>query len=71
MLRDGGTFTTFQYLHGYGLPPAIAFRRGMTARMGTAPSARLVLRNVPPALVLTWRKRRPGLRDDRGDPVVS
>jgi phospholipid N-methyltransferase len=56
VLRPGGTFATFQYLHGYGLPPAIAFRRGMTAQMGSAPIARLVLRNLPPALVLTWTK---------------
>jgi phospholipid N-methyltransferase len=56
VLRPGGTFATFQYLHGYGLPPAIAFRRGMTAQMGSAPTARLVLRNLPPALVLTWTK---------------
>jgi phospholipid N-methyltransferase len=55
-LRPGGTFTTFQYLHGYGLPTASAFRREMTLRMGAAPAARLVVRNVPPALVLRWHK---------------
>ena len=59
VLRPGGTFTTFQYLHGYGLPPAINFRRNMTAQMSCAPTARLVLRNVPPALVLTWKKQSP------------
>lgn len=57
-LRPGGTFTTFQYLHGYGLPQAASFRRAMTARMGGEPSSRLVVRNVPPAIVLTWRKRQ-------------
>ena len=56
VLRPGGTFTTFQYLHGYGLPPAVNFRRSMTAHMTAAPSVRLVLRNLPPALVLTWKK---------------
>jgi len=56
VLRPGGTFTTFQYLHGYGLPPAISFRRSMSAGMGAPPIVRLVLRNVPPAVVLTWRK---------------
>lgn len=56
VLRPGGTFTTFQYLHGYALPQASSFRRGMTERMGTQPITRLVVRNVPPALVLTWRK---------------
>lgn len=64
-LRVGGTFTTFQYVHAYGLPPAIAFRHDMNARMGSTPIARLVVRNVPPALVLTWR------RTGSAGPVVS
>jgi phospholipid N-methyltransferase len=58
VLRPGGTFTTFQYLPGYALPSAVAFRRSMSTRMGSTPSVRLVVRNVPPALVLTWRKVR-------------
>ncbi len=53
-LRPGGTFITFQYVHGYSLPLAVAFRREMDTRMGTAFSRRLVVRNVPPAYVLTW-----------------
>jgi len=56
VLKPGGTFTTFQYLHGYGLPQAASFRRAMTARMGVQPVTRLVVRNVPPAIVVTWRK---------------
>ena len=56
VLRPGGTFTTFQYLPAYGLPSAVAFRRSMSAGIGTEPAVRLVVRNVPPALVLTWRK---------------
>jgi phospholipid N-methyltransferase len=55
-LRPGGTFTTFQYLHGYPLPTAAGFRRAMTERMGSAPTVRYVMRNVPPAVVLTWQK---------------
>ncbi len=55
-LRIGGTFTTFQYVHAYGLPPAVAFRRDIRARLGTAPSSSLVVRNLPPAYVLTWRR---------------
>ena len=66
VLRPGGTFTTFQYLHGYGLPPAISFRRSMSAGMGGPPSVRLVLRNVPPAIVLTWRKGGDTLLPGRG-----
>lgn len=55
-LRPGGTFVTFQYLHGYGLRPGRLFRRDMSARMGGPPDRRLVLANIPPAFVLTWRR---------------
>jgi len=56
VLRRGGTFTTFQYLHAYQLPRAAEFRRAMTERMGRPPQVRLVLRNFPPAVILTWQK---------------
>ncbi len=60
-LRPEGTFTTFQYVHAYGLPPAMAFRREINERMGGEPTRDLVVRNIPPAYVLTWIKaRRPG-----------
>lgn len=55
-LRPAGTFATFQYVHAYGLPPAIAFRRNLTDRMAGPPRAVLVLRNIPPAWVLTWQR---------------
>jgi phospholipid N-methyltransferase len=55
-LRPGGTFTTFQYVHGYRLPSAVAFRQRMNALMGGPPHRYLVVRNFPPALVLTWTK---------------
>ena len=55
-LRPGGTFTTFQYLHGYGLGPGRFFRREMSARMGTEPERRLVLKNFPLSFILTWRR---------------
>jgi hypothetical protein len=28
----------------------------MSARMGSEPDVRVVMKNLPPALVLTWRK---------------
>lgn len=56
VLRPGGTFTTFQYLHAYGLPSAVGFRRSMTAHMNGGPIVRVVLKNLPPAVILTWRK---------------
>jgi phospholipid N-methyltransferase len=60
VLRPGGTFTTFQYLQGYALPPAVAFRRRLNALMGGAPESHFVLWNIPPAFVLTWRKGETG-----------
>lgn len=54
-LRPGGTFTTFQYLHAYLLPAAGAFRHQATTALGAPPSKGFVLRNIPPAFVLTWR----------------
>lgn len=59
-LRPGGTFTTFQYLHSYGLRPARIFRRRMVECLGAMTARRVVLRNVPPAFVLTWT--RPAAR---------
>ena len=56
-LKPGGTFTTFQYIHAYQLPPAKAFRHEMTRRIGPMAHRRQVFRNVPPAFVLSWRQR--------------
>jgi phospholipid N-methyltransferase len=53
-LRPGGTFTTFQYVHGYWMPHGRLFRRQMSEIMGTAPRRRLVLSNFPPTYILTW-----------------
>jgi phospholipid N-methyltransferase len=57
VLKPGGTFTAFQYVHAYTLPPAVAFRRELHSRFGTAPSRHLVVRNIPPAFVLRWTRR--------------
>lgn len=56
VLRPGGTMTTFQDVHGYRLPPAVVFRRNMSARMGSEPQIKSVVRNFPPAFVLTWTR---------------
>jgi phospholipid N-methyltransferase len=55
-LKPGGTFTTFQYLHGYGLSPGRFFRREMSRRMETLPVRKLVLKNFPFSFMLSWRK---------------
>lgn len=55
-LHPGGTFTTFQYLHGYWMPPGRTFRREMSLRMGSPAHRRLVLKNVPFSFVMTWTR---------------
>jgi phospholipid N-methyltransferase len=55
-LRPGGTFTTFQYLYAYLMPPAVTFRETARAAFGSAPTRRLVLLNIPPAWVLEWTR---------------
>jgi phospholipid N-methyltransferase len=55
-IRVGGTFTTFQYVHAYGMPAAVTFRRELSARLGSNPRSALVVWNIPPAFVLTWRR---------------
>jgi phospholipid N-methyltransferase len=55
-LRVGGTFTTFQYAHAYGFPSAVSVRQTLSRDMKADPERRLVVGNLPPALVLRWRK---------------
>jgi len=56
VLRPSGTFTTFQYVHAYGLAAASRFRREMERRFGPPEVRSVVFWNLPPAFVLTWRK---------------
>ncbi|MEZ5315953.1 MAG: methyltransferase domain-containing protein [Vicinamibacterales bacterium] len=55
-LRPGGTFTTFQYIWAYSMEPARKFRQKMTDAVGAGPRRLFVLRNLPPAWILTWQK---------------
>jgi phosphatidylethanolamine/phosphatidyl-N-methylethanolamine N-methyltransferase len=55
-LREGGTFTTFQYVHAWRFPSAVNFRRAASRRLGSDPVYKFVGANVPPAMVLRWRK---------------
>jgi phosphatidylethanolamine/phosphatidyl-N-methylethanolamine N-methyltransferase len=59
-LRPGGTFTTFQYVHGYAMPPGRFFRREMSLRMGGPPHRQLVLKNFPVSFILTWTRPAAG-----------
>jgi phospholipid N-methyltransferase len=55
-LRAGGTFTTFQYVHGFAMPPGRTFRRLASRRLETPVERRFVARNFPPTYILSWRK---------------
>ncbi len=54
-MEHGCMFRTFQYAHGYYLPPAIKFRKLMHDRYGVLEKSSLIVKNVPPAFILTWR----------------
>jgi phosphatidylethanolamine/phosphatidyl-N-methylethanolamine N-methyltransferase len=50
-LREGGSFTTFAYVHGLLLPAAWRFRRLLEATFRQVRQSEVVWRNVPPAFV--------------------
>lgn len=56
-MRQGCTFRTFQYAHGFYLPAAIKFRKSMRSRYGKEQRSVLIVKNVPPAYTLTWTNR--------------
>jgi phosphatidylethanolamine/phosphatidyl-N-methylethanolamine N-methyltransferase len=61
VLRDDGEFRTFQYVLAYKLKSARRFRAMMEERFDGFSRSQPVLRNVPPAYVLSYSKSR---RDD-------
>jgi len=56
LLQPGTIFRTFQYIHAYALPTAVRFRRRMKQIFGPHHRSQAVLRNLPPAYVLTWSR---------------
>jgi len=54
-LREDGVFRTFAYMHAYGSQRAKQFRECMQRQFGTFQRSSPVLRNMPPAYVLTYR----------------
>lgn len=54
-MQEGCMFRTFQYAHGYYMPSAIKLRDFMRKRYGKSKKSQLVVKNVPPAYVLTWQ----------------
>lgn len=55
MMEKGCLFRTFQYAHGYNLPPAKRFRQRLNEKYGEVERSSLVLKNIPPAYTLTWK----------------
>lgn len=54
LLKPGSVFRMFQYVHAYYLPSAVRFRRRMEPLFSHYRCDAIVLRNLPPAFVLTW-----------------
>lgn len=53
-MQLGCTFRTFQYAHGYYFPSAIKLREFMRGRYGKSRRSPLIVKNVPPAYILSW-----------------
>ncbi len=56
LIGPGAEFRTFQYVHAYPLPTAVRFRKRMSQLFGPCRRSAAVLRNLPPAYVLTWKR---------------
>lgn len=55
-MAQGCLLRTFQYAHGFYMPSAIKLREFMRRRYGKSQKSPLIVKNVPPAYVLTWKK---------------
>lgn len=56
LVPPGSMFRMFQYVHAYHLPSAIRFRRRMAELFDEYHRSRVVMKNIPPAFVLTWTR---------------
>ncbi|MGI9055840.1 MAG: hypothetical protein ACR2F2_08580, partial [Pyrinomonadaceae bacterium] len=56
-MERGCMLRTFQYAHGYYMPSAIKLREFMRKRYGKSHKSPLIVKNVPPAYVLTWQTK--------------
>ena len=57
VVAPGRLFRTFQYVHAYQLPQAVRFRRRMGQLFGPHQRSTVIWANLPPAFVLTWRRK--------------
>lgn len=60
LLEGGGTFRTFQYVHAFNMANARRFRARMDALFGPGECAARVIKNVPPACVMSWTRPAGG-----------
>ena len=56
-MERGCLLRTFQYAHGFYMPSAIKLREFMRRRYGKSQKSPLIVKNVPPAYVLTWQTK--------------
>lgn len=56
-MEKGCLLRTFQYAHGFYMPSAIKLREFMRRRYGKSYKSPLIVKNVPPAYVLTWQTK--------------
>jgi phospholipid N-methyltransferase len=56
VLKSGGLFVTFAYVHGLALPPARRFANLLPAYFTSIVKSRVVWLNVPPAFVYRCRR---------------
>jgi len=56
VLKPGGTFVTFAYVHGLTLPPGKRFAALLREYFTTVSKSPVVWRNVPPAFVYRCRR---------------
>lgn len=56
VLRPGGQFLTFAYVHGTWLPPGRRFRQKLSRYFSEVSRSRIVWPNVPPAYVYVCRR---------------
>ncbi len=56
MMPPGCIFRTIQYAHNYPLPHVTKFRNAVKKHFGKYDKRDIVIKNIPPAFVLTWTK---------------
>jgi phospholipid N-methyltransferase len=56
VLKPGGQFLTFAYVHGTWLPPGRRFREKLSIYFSEVTRSRIVWKNLPPAYVYVCRR---------------